>query len=81
MLTKNVISVNQLEDSLMIQMDNPNLKLGEILVSSEIIDKAILQETLKAYIKETGKKVEDVNDWVTQEEADIIIKELTEELG
>jgi len=79
LLQKNVIDVNQLEDALVMQMDNPKLKLGEVLFAVGVVTKAQLIQSLKAYINETGKEVSEINDWVTQEEADILIKEILEE--
>ncbi|MDH4201107.1 MAG: hypothetical protein OEV66_12120 [Spirochaetia bacterium] len=79
LLDKEIIVLSQLEDALVMQMDNPILKLGEVLLSLGYITKPQLTESLKAYIKETGRNVLEISDWVTQEEADILIKELMEE--
>lgn len=79
LLEKNIIVVNQLEDALVMQMDNPKLKLGEILLALGFVSRLQLIQTLKTYIQETGKEVEEINDWVTQEEADLLIKEILSE--
>lgn len=81
LIQKDIIVLSQLEDALVMQMDNPKLKLGEVLVALGFLNKVKLIDNLKTYIKETNKKVEEVNDWVTQEEADKIIKQILEERG
>jgi len=81
LMDKEIIQVNQLEDALVMQMDNPKLKLGEILLSMSYITKSQLIENIKSYMRQTGKTVEDLNDWVTQEEADQLVKEMIAERG
>jgi hypothetical protein len=81
LLSKEIIELNQLEDALTMQVDNPQLKMGEVLLSLGFLNRDQLQQSLKNYIKETGKNYEELNDWVTQEEADQLIAELKSELG
>ncbi|MDH4263476.1 MAG: hypothetical protein OEV78_10575 [Spirochaetia bacterium] len=76
LLDKEIISINQLEDALVMQMDNKQLKLGEILLALGFMNRNQLIVSLKSYINETHKEVEEINDWVTQEEADLLIKEI-----
>ena len=79
LLNKEIIVVHQLEDALVMQMDNPQLKLGEILLALGFVTRNQLISLLKNYIQETGKHVDEINDWVTQEEADLLIKEILSE--
>ena len=79
LLDKDIIVINQLEDALVMQMDNPSLKLGEILLALGYLNRNQLINTLKVYLRETGKEVDLVNDWVTQEEADRLIQEILAE--
>jgi hypothetical protein len=79
LLENNIININQLEDALMMQMDNSHLKLGEILLALDFMNRNQLISMLKSYINETGKEVEEINDWVTQDEADLLIKEILAE--
>jgi len=79
LLDKEFITTGQLEDALVMQMDNPELKLGEILIAIGALNRDNMISTLKSYIKDTGHQLKEINNWVTQEEADMLIKEMLAE--
>ncbi len=70
------ITHQQLEEGLKLQKDNPERKLGEILVTLNYIKYEDIVETLKKQYEHNGKTPPGVEEWLSQEEVDRIIAEI-----
>ena len=78
LLEKNIISPEQLNDALTIQVDNPALRLGEVLVAHSMVANNDLLTYIQNYMDETGAQVNEVTEWLSQKEADELIRLLKE---
>lgn len=67
------ITHQQLEEGLKLQRDNPERKLGEILVTLNYIKYEDIVETLIKQYKADGKPPPGVEEWLSQEEVDRLI--------
>lgn len=76
MREQKVITTEQLEDALTIQSANPQLKLGEIFVAQGNLGNQELLDWIERYMQVTGRVVEEVTEWLSQEEADTLIARL-----
>jgi len=79
LINKKIIDSDQLEDALKIQKVNPQIKIGEIVVSQGSITQMDLINLIESYIKETGANVTEMSEWLKQEEADALIRKLKAE--
>ena len=68
-----------IKKALKLQKDNPSRKLGEILVTLEFIKYDDITDTLRTQYASTGETPEGLEDWLSQDEIDKIIKEMTKE--
>ncbi|MCL1865332.1 MAG: hypothetical protein FWF73_05915 [Spirochaetes bacterium] len=76
-LTKNnIINQHQLNDALELQTFNKERLLGEILVTMGYISKEKLIMSLEMYMMTTNSDKIGINEWLDQEEIDLIIKKL-----
>lgn len=66
-----------IEDALNLQKDNPDRKLGEILVTLNYIKYEDIKETLLKQYRSTGAPPKDVDKWLKQDEVDKIISSIT----
>jgi len=73
LIGKNKINNEQLEKALQMQVDNTNVKLGELLVFYNYLEKEDLMNEISSYVRETGATIKDIDEWLTQEEADKLI--------
>ena len=76
---KQAITTEQLKEALAMQVDNPKLKLGEILVSKGQLSAQELLNWIERYIYDTGNIVAEMNRWLSQEEADMLIQKIRQE--
>jgi len=79
LINKKIIDADQLDDALKIQKVNPQIKIGEIVVSQGSITQMDLINLIESYIKETGANVTEMSEWLKQEEADALIRKLKAE--
>jgi len=70
------ITDEQLKEGLKLQKDNPDRKLGEILVTLNYIKYEDITEALKKQYEHNGKTPPDVEKWLSQEEVDKIISQI-----
>ena len=79
LIEKGKINEEQLNQALQLQKDNPERKIGEILVTLNYITFTDIKETLKVQYKLNGKMPPDIEEWLTQEEIDKLLKEIKNE--
>ena len=72
----NIINQSQLDEALELQKFNKERRLGEILVTMGHISKDKLIMSLEMYIMTTDSDKIGINEWLDQDEIDIIIAKL-----
>jgi hypothetical protein len=72
----NIINQAQLDEALELQTFNKERRLGEILVTMGHISKDKLIMSLEMYIMTTDSDKIGINEWLDQDEIDIIIAKL-----
>ena len=72
----NIITEGQLQDALDLQKDNKERLVGEILVTLGILTKEQLVMALEMYLMVTGDYPEHVEEWLDQDEIDMIMDKL-----
>ncbi len=76
-----IITNQQLLDALDLQSDNPDRLIGEILVTMGAISKDDLVMALEAYLMTTGAEEIHVDEWLDQEEIDMLIDKIKSQNG
>lgn len=76
LVDKKIINSTQVEEALSMQKDNPELKMGELLVAQGAITKEDMLDYIHSYMQDTGAAVEEVTEWLSQSEADALILKL-----
>ena len=79
LIEQKIINREDLQDALAIQVDNPQLKLGEVLVAHGWVGNQQLLDCIQKYMEITGSKVDDVNEWLNQSEVDALLKKIRKE--
>ena len=74
-----IISRQQLDESLLMQRDNPERLIGEILVTQGVISKEELIMALEMYLMTSGNEAIHVDEWLDQEEVDMLIDKIKEQ--
>jgi hypothetical protein len=69
-----IISGKQLKEALDMQKDNPERLIGEILVTQGALTKEELIMALEMYLMVTGVQPKHVDEWLDQEEIDMLIE-------
>ncbi len=67
------LTKEQVKEALKLQKDNPERKLGEVLVTLNYIRYDDIVETLKQQYRSDGKPPTDVVDWLSQDQIDKIL--------
>ena len=70
------LSKDQLKEALALQVDNNNLKLGQILVSMNLLDKESFHHYLDKYVHDTGYEISEIPKWLNQDEVDELLDSL-----
>lgn len=73
---KGVITQEQLDDALKMQKDNPERVIGEILVTMGIVSKEELIMLMEMYMMETDADINYVDEWLDQDEIDMILEKM-----
>jgi len=68
-----------IKNALKLQKDNPSRKLGEILITLNYITFDDITDTLRKQYATTGETPEGLDDWLSQEQIDSIVKDMTQE--
>jgi len=76
LVEKKIITPLQLVDALELQKDNRERLLGEILVTQGVLTKEQLIMALQLYLIENDVSVTHVDEWLDQEEVDMILERL-----
>ncbi|MCX7680053.1 MAG: hypothetical protein N2316_12675 [Spirochaetes bacterium] len=71
-----IITKDQLREALDLQSDNPERLIGEILVTMGVLTKEELVMALEAYMMTTGTETIHVDEWLDQEEIDMLIEKI-----
>ncbi len=73
-----IITRRQLDASLELQKDNPDRLIGEILVTQGILTKEDLIMALEMYLMITNKQPNHVDEWLDQDEIDMLLDKMNE---
>jgi hypothetical protein len=76
LVKNNIISLRQLNDALVMQKDNKDRLIGEILVTQGVLSKEQLVMALEMYLMTTETYPEHVDEWLDQDEIDMIMDKL-----
>ena len=71
-----IINEAQLKEALELQADNKDRLLGEILVTMGVISKEELIMSLEMYMMLTDADDMGINEWLDQDEIDMVLKKL-----
>lgn len=71
-----IITEDQLRDALEMQIDNPERLVGEILVTLGFLTKEDLIMAIEMYLVATDAQTIHVDEWLDQDEVDILMKKL-----
>ncbi len=74
-----IITQQQLDESLLMQRDNPERLIGEILVTQGVLTKEELIMALEMYLMTSGNEAIHVDEWLDQEEVDMLIDKIKEQ--
>ncbi len=74
-----IISEEQLQEALELQRDNPGRLIGEILVTMGVLTKEELVMALEMYMMTTEAMPEHVDEWLDQDEIDLLIEKIKNE--
>ncbi len=73
-----IITQSLLNDALELQKDNPGRLIGEILVTLGALSKEQLVMALEMYLMESDVSPAHVDEWLDQDEVDLIMKKMKE---
>lgn len=73
LLENKIITEAHLKDALELQKDNRDRLVGEILVTMGILTKEDLIMALEMYMMTTGILPEHINEWLDQDEIDMLL--------
>ncbi len=76
LVENNIITQNQLEEALELQKDNKERLVGEILVTLGILSKEDIIMALEGFLVYTGIDVNHVDEWLDQDEIDMLMNRL-----
>jgi hypothetical protein len=76
LIENQIIKRAQLQEALDLQRDNKGLLIGEILVTLGALTKEQLVMSLEMYLMETEVNPAHVDEWLDQEEVDLIMEKL-----
>jgi hypothetical protein len=71
-----IIDQSQLNDALELQRDNPDRRIGEILVTLGALTKEDLVMAIEMYMMMTDSDDIGIDEWLDQEEVDLMMKKL-----
>jgi type IV pilus assembly protein PilB len=76
LIENGIITKEQLNDALDLQRFNKDRLVGEILVTQGVLSKEDLIMALELYLMATDAQLSRVDEWLDQEEVDLIIERL-----
>jgi hypothetical protein len=78
LIENKIITMKQLDEALALQKDNRDRLIGEILVTLGALSKEELVMALEMYLLETDVSPSHVDEWLDQDEVDLILARLKE---
>jgi hypothetical protein len=81
LIKNNLVTGKQLEDALALQKDNPGRVVGEILVTQGALSKEDLVMAMEMYLVVTGNPPRHVDEWLDQDEVDMLMDRLKSRPG
>lgn len=71
-----IINQSQLKDALELQKDNPERRIGEILVTLGALSKEDLVMAIEMFMMMTDSDDMGIEEWLDQDEVDLMMKKL-----
>ncbi len=78
LVENSIISQSQLDEALEMQKDNRERLVGEILVTMGILTKEQLVMAIEMFMMVTGAYPEHVDEWLDQDEVDMLLEKMGE---
>ena len=79
MLENGLINSDQLDEALLLQKDNPDRVIGEILVTMGIFSKEELIMAMEMYMVSTGFDLNFIDEWLDQDEIDLLSEKINKQ--
>jgi hypothetical protein len=76
LLDQGIINSKQLNEALLLQRDNTDRLIGEILVTLGAISKEDLIMAMEMFLMTTGEVPNHVEEWLDQDEIDLIMNKM-----
>jgi len=73
-----IITDEQLKDALIMQKDNTERLIGEILVTQGVLTKEEMIMAFEMYLMVTDAPIEHVDEWLDQDEIDMVMDRIKE---
>jgi hypothetical protein len=74
-----IVTEKQLQEALELQHDNPERLIGEILVTLGVLTKEELIMALEMYMMTTDAVPDHVDEWLDQDEIDLLMDKIKQE--
>ncbi|HOM86541.1 MAG TPA: hypothetical protein PLH80_00020 [Spirochaetota bacterium] len=79
LVENNIVTEKQLQEALELQHDNPERLIGEILVTLGVLTKEELIMALEMYMMTTDAVPDHVDEWLDQDEIDLLMDKIKQE--
>jgi alanine racemase len=76
LVNSGIVTTAQLQEALALQKDNPERLVGEILVTQGALTKEDLIMAMEMYLMVTGSQPKHVDEWLDQDEIDMLMDRL-----
>ncbi len=80
LVENDIITQHQLDEALQMQKDNPDKLVGEILVTQGVLSKEQVIMSIEMYMISTDHNVAMVDEWLDQDEIDMLIVKIRENM-
>jgi len=74
-----IIDPSQLDEALELQKDNPDRRIGEILVTLGVLSKEDLVMAIEMYMMMTDTDNIGIDEWLDQDEVDLVLRKLDDQ--
>ncbi|MBN2434834.1 MAG: hypothetical protein JXK07_06160 [Spirochaetes bacterium] len=79
LLENGLINSDQLDEALLLQKDNPDRVIGEILVTMGVFSKEELIMAMEMYMVSTGFDLNFIDEWLDQDEIDLLSEKINKQ--
>ena len=76
LIDNEIITKDQLSEALELQKDNPERLIGEVLVTQGVLNKETLVMALEMFMMLTDILPDHVDEWLDQEEVDMLLDKI-----